>query len=49
VRNENCSLPLAARKGEFSFTRENAAELIANWQRLLRTKWMRLGNKLRVV
>lgn len=49
VRDENCSLPLAARKGEFSFTRENAAEMIANWQRLLRTKWMRAGSKLGVV
>jgi SAM-dependent methyltransferase len=49
VRNENCSLPLAARKGEFSFTRENAAEMIENWQRLRRRKWMRLGSILRVV
>jgi SAM-dependent methyltransferase len=49
VRNENCSLPLAARKGEFSFSRENAAEMIENWQRLLRRKWVRLGNKLGVV
>jgi SAM-dependent methyltransferase len=49
VRNENCSLPLAARKGEFSFTRENAAEMIANWQRLLQRKWIRLGDKLGVV
>lgn len=49
VRNENCSLPFAARKGEFSFTRENAAEMIENWQRLLQRKWIRLGNKLRVV
>jgi SAM-dependent methyltransferase len=49
VRNENCSLPLAARKGEFAFSRENAAEMIENWQRLLRRKWVRLGDKLRVV
>jgi SAM-dependent methyltransferase len=49
VRNENCSLPFAARKGEFSFTRENAAEMIENWQRLLQRKWIRLGDKLGVV
>jgi hypothetical protein len=49
VRNENCSLPLAARRGEFSFTRENAAEMIENWQRLRLRKWMRLGSALRVV
>ena len=48
VRNESCSLPFAARKGEFSFTRENAAEMIENWQRLRRRKWIRLGNKLGV-
>jgi hypothetical protein len=49
VRNENCSLPFAARKGEFSFTRENAAEMIENWQRLRLRKWIRLGDKLGVV
>lgn len=49
VRNENCSLPLAARKGEFAFSRENAAEMIENWQRLLRRKWIRLGDKFGVV
>jgi len=49
VRNENCSLPFAARKGEFSFSRENAAEMIENWQRLLRRKWIRLGNTFGVV
>jgi SAM-dependent methyltransferase len=49
VRNENCSLPFAARKGEFAFSRENAAEMIENWQRLLQRKWVRLGNKIGVV
>jgi hypothetical protein len=49
VRNENCSLPLAARKGEFAFSRENAAEMIENWQRLRQRKWIRLGNALRVL
>ena len=49
VRNENCSLPLAARKGEFAFSRENAAEMIENWQRMRLRKWIRLGDKLGVV
>jgi SAM-dependent methyltransferase len=49
VRNENCSLPFAARKGEFAFSRENAAEMIENWHRLRLRKWIRLGDKLGVV
>jgi hypothetical protein len=49
VRNENCSLPFAARKGEFAFSRENAAEMIENWQRLKMRKWIRLGKKIGVV
>ncbi len=49
ARNENWSLPLAARKGQFAFGRETAGEVVTQWQRLLRSRWVRLGGRLGVV
>jgi SAM-dependent methyltransferase len=57
VHSEACSLPIAARKGEFAFSKESAREVVEEWrgvkqkhdaemQRLLRSYWFRLGRKL---
>jgi SAM-dependent methyltransferase len=49
VRNGPWSLPLAARKGEFAFRVDAAGELIAQWDALMRSRWLRLGAKLRLL
>jgi SAM-dependent methyltransferase len=60
VRRESWSLPVAARKGEFSFTRESAKELMEQWQelrerysekieRLEGSGWYRLARKLGMI
>jgi hypothetical protein len=59
VHSEPCSLPIAARKGDFAFSRESAREVVEEWrgvkqkhdaemQRLLRSYWFRVGRKLRL-
>jgi hypothetical protein len=59
VHLEPCSLPIAARKGDFAFSRESTREVIEEWRgvkqkhdremrRLLRSYWFRLGRKLRL-
>jgi SAM-dependent methyltransferase len=49
VRDGLCSLPMAARKGEFAFGVEAARELIEQWDGLMRSRWLRLGAKLRLL
>jgi SAM-dependent methyltransferase len=44
-----CSLPMAARKGEFAFGKEAAGELIGQWNRLVLSPWVRLGVRLRLL
>jgi hypothetical protein len=57
VHSEPCSLPIAARKGDFTFSRESAGELVEEWRGakqkhdaemngLLRSYWFRIGRKL---
>jgi len=57
VHSEPCSLPIAARKGDFAFSRESAREVVEEWRgvkqkhaaemnRLLRSYWFRLGRKM---
>jgi SAM-dependent methyltransferase len=57
INAEPCSLPIAARKGDFAFSRESAREVVEEWrgvkqkhdaemQRLLRSYWFRIGRKL---
>lgn len=54
---ENCSLPIAARRGDFAFSRESARDVVGEWrgvkqkhdaemQRLLKSYWFRIGQKL---
>ncbi len=43
------SLPLAARKGEFALGMDATRELMEQWDRLLRSPWVRLGSKLRLL
>jgi len=49
VRDGLCSLPLAARKGEFAFGVDAARELMEQWDGLMRSRWLRLGAKLRLL
>jgi hypothetical protein len=60
VRRESCSLPVAARKGEFVFGRESARELMEQWNELRQryhdrierwegSGWYRLARKLRLI
>jgi SAM-dependent methyltransferase len=49
VHDSLCSLPMAARKGEFAFGVEAACELIEQWDGLMRSRWLRLGAKLRLL
>ncbi len=49
VRDGPCSLPLAARKGEFAFGVDAARELLEQWNGLMRSRWLRLGAKLRLL
>jgi SAM-dependent methyltransferase len=60
VHAEACSLPIAARKGEFAFRVETAREVVEQYcvatkklddemQRLCRNFWFRLGHKLRLL
>jgi len=46
---EPCSLPIAARKGDFALGREPARELFEQWNGLMRSRWLRLGVKLRLM
>jgi hypothetical protein len=57
VHSEPCSLPIAARKGDFAFSRESAREVVEEWRGvkqkhdaemrgLLRSYWFRLGRKM---
>lgn len=57
VHAEPCSLPIAARRGDFAFSRESAREVVEEWRGvkqkhdaemkgLLRSYWFRLGRKL---
>jgi SAM-dependent methyltransferase len=57
VNSESCSLPIAARKGDFVFSKEAAREVVEEWRgvkqkhdaemkRLLRSYWFRIGRKL---
>jgi SAM-dependent methyltransferase len=57
VYAEPCSLPIAARKGDFAFSRESARELVEEWRAvkqkhdaemrgLLKSYWFRIGRKL---
>lgn len=46
VRSGVCSLPIAARKGEFAFRVEAARELAEQWNGFMRSKWVRLGTRL---
>jgi SAM-dependent methyltransferase len=49
VRNGPCSLPIAARKAEFALSRDAARELIEQWNGFIRSRWTRLGAKLRLL
>ena len=49
VRSGVWSLPIAARKGEFAFSMESARELIEQWNGFMRSKWVRLGVRLRLM
>jgi SAM-dependent methyltransferase len=49
ARDGPCSLPIAARKGEFALGRETTRELMEQWKRVVRSPWLRLGLKLRLV
>jgi SAM-dependent methyltransferase len=49
VRNGPCSLPIAARKGEFALGADATRELIEQWNGFMRSRWMRLGAKLRLL
>jgi SAM-dependent methyltransferase len=57
VNSENCSLPIAARTADFAFSRQSAREVVEEWrgvkqkhdaemQRLLKSYWFRIGQKL---
>ena len=53
ARNESWSLPIAARKGEFSLGADATREIMEHWaelnrslQRMARTYWFRIGLKL---
>jgi len=59
IRSEECSLPIAARKGTFSFSLDATREIAEEWRalqqkhtadmsRLCRSFWFRLGRKLRL-
>ena len=49
VRNTSCSLPIAARKGEFTLGADAARELTEQWNSLMRSPWVRLGVRLRLL
>ena len=49
VRNGVCSLPIAARKGDFAFSPEAARELTEQWNGFMRSKWVRLGVWLKLM
>jgi len=60
VRSESCSVPIAARKGPFAFSKDAARDVIGEWQdlklkfnaemrRLDRAFWFRVGRKLGLV
>ncbi len=59
VHSESCSLPMVARKGDFSFSIDSVRDVIGEWRDLrrkfdaerddfLRSYWFRLGRKLRL-
>ena len=49
LRDGPCSLPMAARKGEFALGAEPTREVMEQWDRLARSPWVRLGSKLRLL
>jgi len=49
VRQHHCSLPVAARKGEFALGVDAAGELLEQWNGFMRSPWVRLGAKLRLL
>jgi len=49
LRNGPCSLPIAARKGQFGLPLEATRELIEQWDRFMGARWTRLGRKLRLL
>jgi len=49
VRDGVCSLPIAARKGEFALRVEAARELTEQWNGFMRSKWVRLGSRLGLI
>ena len=49
VRSGFCSLPIVARKGEFAWSVEAARELTEQWNGFMRSKWVRLGVRLRLM
>jgi SAM-dependent methyltransferase len=49
VRSGVCSLPIAARKGEFAFSVDAARELTEQFNGFMRSKWVRLGVWLKLM
>ena len=49
VRDARHSLPIAARKGEFTLGADATGELMAQWHGFLRSPWVRLGVRLRLL
>lgn len=49
VRQQQCSLPIAARKGEFALSVDAARELLEQWNGFMRSPWVRLGARLRLL
>jgi len=49
AHQNQCSLPLAARKGQFALGVETAGELLEQWNAFMRSPWVRLGAKLRLL
>jgi SAM-dependent methyltransferase len=49
ARQHQCSLPIAARKGEFAFGVDAAGELLEQWDGFMRSPWVRLGARLRLL
>jgi len=49
LRHEQCSLAIAARKGEFAFGVDATRELLEQWSGFMRSPWVRLGAKLRLL
>jgi hypothetical protein len=49
VREARHSLPIAARKGEFALGAEAVGELMAQWHGLMRSPWVRLGARLKLL